>query len=166
MVLFPLPAATGGLESGRGDDNGICRADMFTESAACAFIGDHRILAPFQAHGPPLDWAPFIAASTDQMFLPGKAFFAVKYGKAHSDLFNGHIMEGIGRADLTAAHTEMTGSFLGINLRSSCHKKVEAPAHLDTVKDTYLGTLTTLQAAGKKLFFISGTGRTEKFILG
>jgi len=56
----------------------------------------------------------------------------------------------------------MTGSFLGIDLRGTGHKKVKTTPHLDTVKDADLGALPALETAGKKFFFVSGSGWAEK----
>jgi len=97
---------------------------MLTETATGTGIGNHRILSPLQAHGPPLDRAAFITAAAQQVLDPGKTLFPVKLGKPHPYLLNGHIMERVGRTDGGTTHTEMAGRLLGIDLRGPCHKEI------------------------------------------
>jgi len=138
---------------------------MLAETAAGAFVGYYRIHTIFQPHGPPLDGAAFITAAAEQMLNPGKTLFPVQFGKTHPHLLNGYIMQGIRWADGRAAHTEVAGCLFGIDLRGTSHKKIKPPPHLDTVKDTDLGTLAALQATGEKLLFIPGPGRSEKMFI-
>ncbi len=135
---------------------------MLTETATGTLIGNHRVLAFFQAHGPPLDRAAFIAAAAQQVFKPGKTFFPVKLGKPHPYLFNGYVMERVGRTDGGTAHTEMAGRLLGIDLRGPGHKEIKSTPHLNAVKDADLRTLAALKTAGKKFLFASCSGGTEK----
>ncbi len=121
---------------------------MFAYAAACALIGDHRELAVFQLHGRGLNRATFVAAAADDFAGPGVTLLSVQLGVPHADLFDGHILQGIRRADRTTPHAQETCGFLGVDLGSSRLEEIETGAHGDAVEDADLGALAALQAAG------------------
>jgi hypothetical protein len=135
---------------------------MLTQTAAGTVFRNHRIGSVFQVHGPPFYRAAFITGTAEQMAGPGIAFFPIQLGKAHAHFFNGHIMQGIRWTDFAAAHTEMAGSLLGIDLRRAGNKKIETAPHLDTVEYADLGALTALKTPGKKFLFSTRTRWAEK----
>jgi hypothetical protein len=135
---------------------------MFAQSAACAFIGNHRILASFKDHCLPLDRTAFVTTPAQQFPGPCKTFFTVKLSKTHADIINIHIVEGIRWTDGTAAHTEITGSFFGINFRRSSQKKIKPSAHFNAIENTHLRALAALQTAGEEFFFTAGPRWAKK----
>jgi hypothetical protein len=65
---------------------------MLAKTASGTFIGNYRIITIFKPHSLPFNGAAFIAASAQQMLRPGKAFFAIELGKAHTHIIDIHIM--------------------------------------------------------------------------
>jgi hypothetical protein len=121
---------------------------MFTKTTTGAVVGNDRIGSLFKIHGPPFYRTTFITGTAEKMVGPGIAFFTVQYGKSHPYFFNGDVVKGIRGTDLTAAHAEMAGRLLGINLRRTGDKKVKTPPHLDAVEYTDLRTLAALKTTG------------------
>ena len=117
---------------------------MLTEAATGTLIGNNRILTFLQAHGPPLNGTTFIATPAEQKFGPCITLLSIQLSKAHSYFFNGDIVQCIRGTDGGTTHAKMAGSFLGIDLRSTCHKKVKSPSHLDTVENANLSALAAL----------------------
>lgn len=135
---------------------------MFAYTASGALIRDYRKLAVFQLHGGGLDRAALVATAADNLSTPGIALAAIQFRKAHANILYRYIFQGIGWANSAAAHAQEAGGFSGIDLRRARLKKIKPGTHADAVKNTDLGALAALQAAGQKLFFRAGTGWSKK----